>query len=181
MDLALYQSNPVNVALFSWTSTAMRMDGRPSCRYHEVKVVYNPEQSTTKKVEIELGLTAYRQAKQEPLKKLVVKSNSVSGLKIDLDNVHSQEHKKVEEKIKSLNIEEGYGLSTSVELKFEGGERKSYNWELTACHGSAGVEQKWNLHLEDKERMNICVEVGCATARVAPINLYMLFRMRLAA
>merc|ERR1719339_506085 len=53
-QMSLYNYNPMNMALFSWTNTAVRYDGRPSCRLMESKMTYDPKSSSTQKVEIEL-------------------------------------------------------------------------------------------------------------------------------
>merc|ERR1711915_410185 len=97
-------------------------------------VVYNPEQSTTKKVEIELGLAAYRQAKQEPLKKISIRQSTVSGLTIDFDHVRSQEQKKVEEKIITTLFEssawEKCIVADEVVKTFD---NQTYRYELDDC------------------------------------------------
>merc|ERR1712212_1211744 len=156
--MSLYNYSPLNTALFGWTNTAVTLSGKPSCRYHEVKMVYSPEESSTKKVELEFGLTVVRQLKNEPLKKIVIKKVP-AGLQIASEHLKaSSKSQKLQQKVSKLTAEEGYGFTANVDLKLDGGERKTYNWEMTAFHGFSGVEQKWNLHLEDKERLNICID-----------------------
>merc|ERR1712212_1235677 len=156
--MSLYNYSPLNTVLFSMTNTAVTLNGRPSCRYHEVKMVYSPEESSTKKVELEFGLTVVRQLKNEPLKKIVIQKVP-SGLQIASQHLKaSSQSQKLQQKVSKLSAEEGYGFTANVDLKLDGGERKTYNWEMTAFHGFSGVEQKWNLHLEDKERLNICID-----------------------
>merc|ERR1712212_438030 len=156
--MSLYNYSPLNTVLFSMTNTAVTLNGRPSCRYHEVKMVYSPEESSTKKVELEFGLTVVRQLKNEPLKKIVIQKVP-SGLQIASQHLKaSSQSQKLQQKVSKLTVEEGYGFTANVDLKLDGGERKTYNWEMTAFHGFSGVEQKWNLHLEDKERLNICID-----------------------
>merc|ERR1719309_943788 len=156
--MSLYNYSPLNTALFGWTNTAVTLSGKPSCRYHEVKMVYSPEESSTKKVELEFGLTVVRQLKNEPLKKIVIKKVP-AGLQIASEHLKaSSKSQKLQQKVSKLTVEEGYGFTANVDLKLDGGERKTYNWEMTAFHGFSGVEQKWNLHLEDKERLNICID-----------------------
>merc|ERR1719184_354707 len=154
--MSLYNYSPLNTVIFGMTNSAVTLSGRPSCRYHEVKMVYSPEESSTKK--LELGLTVVRQLKNQPLKKIVVQKVP-SGLQIASQHLQaSSQSQKLQQKVSQLSVEEGYGFTANVDLKLDGGERKTYNWEMTAFHGFSGVEQKWNLHLEDKERLNICIE-----------------------
>merc|ERR1719295_1360264 len=44
------------MALFSWTNGAINRKGYPSCRNHEIKLVYNPSRSQTNEVDIEVSL-----------------------------------------------------------------------------------------------------------------------------
>merc|ERR1740131_486285 len=53
---SLYNYNPLNMALFSWTNGAINRKGYPSCRNHEIKLVYNPSRSQTNEVDIEVSL-----------------------------------------------------------------------------------------------------------------------------
>jgi len=81
----------------------------------------------------------------------------------------NQQHQKLQQQVRKLSIEEGHGLYAGLKVVFEGRERKSYSWEMTACHGFSEVEQKWNLELEDKENMNICVE-GAMELPLVPVR-----------
>merc|ERR1711922_70621 len=53
---SLYNYTPLNMALFSWTNGAINRKGHPSCRNHEIKLVYNPSRSQTNEVDIEVSL-----------------------------------------------------------------------------------------------------------------------------
>ena len=159
--MRLYKFSPLNVALLSYTNTAITEDGKPSCRFHEVKMTYNPQQSSTKRAEIEIGVTMVRKDKEEPVKKVYF------GMQSQQQQI--VQHQKLENKLQKLSIEEGFGLTTSIDVNFEGGEKKTYSWELTTCHGHSGVEQKWDLHLENKESLNVCVD-GSLTLPTLPLR-----------
>jgi len=154
-QFALYEYSPLNVVMFSWTSTAMRRDGRPSCRFTEVAVVYNPRQSSTKKVEIEFGASLAYKSLNEPLQAIQLQNQQIHS-----QDIHSSDwqHQKIRQHIEKLRIEHGFGVFASTTVNFEGSERKSYTWHMTACHGGSEVQQKWSLHLEDTKEMNICVD-----------------------
>merc|ERR1719239_88130 len=145
------------MALFSWTNTAVRYDGRPSCRLMESKMTYDPKSSSTQKVEIELEYGLAHKSKGEPTKAISIQWQQ------------QQQQQQLQQQVRKLSIEEGHGLYAGLKVVFEGSERKSYSWEMTACHGFSEVEQKWNLELEDKERMNICVE-GAMELPLVPVR-----------
>ena len=165
-QLALYNYNPINAVMFSWTSTAMLRDGRPSCRYTSVTSVYNPKQSSTKKVEIEFGASVAYKSRDQPIKALQWQQQQFQTQQIQSNN---HQHQRIRQQSEKLAIEQGYGVSASVTVNFEGEERKSYTYHMTACHGFSGVQQKWNLHLEDTKEMNICMD-GSLELPLAPVR-----------
>merc|ERR1711976_268786 len=64
---SLYNYNPINAVLFSWTSSAMTKDGQASCRSHEVRIAYNPNRSQTKEIEFDLSIDlAWKSPNDEP-------------------------------------------------------------------------------------------------------------------
>merc|ERR1719305_141654 len=159
----------MNMALFSWTNTAVRYDGRPSCRLMESKMTYDPKSSSTQKVEIELEYGLAHKSKGEPTKAISIQWQQQQQLQKQSLQSSNKQHQKLQQQVHKLSIEEGHGLYAGLKVVFEGSERKSYSWEMTACHGFSEVEQKWNLELEDKERMNICVE-GAMELPLVPVR-----------
>ena len=160
--LNLYKYNPVNMMMFSWTSTAIRMDGRPTCRYHDVKIVYSPIESTTTEIEIDIGMAfAYKQQGQA-LKQITLKSISDAQSPIQLQHqdlqLTSQQNQYIKNSIQKLQTDQAVGLSTVFEVKLKGGNEKTFSWHITVGHGHDSTQQKWNIHLEDKERMSLCVD-----------------------
>ena len=181
--MSLYKFNPLNMGLFSFTNTAVRGDGKPSCRFMEIKMAYNPKESTTHKVEIEFGYTLAQINRGESVKAIYFQQQNQqqqqqqwrhplkSLIKLEKRALQStnQQHQKLQQQVNKLALDEGYGLTASVDVVLEGSNRKTYSWSLAACHGFSGVEQKWNLELEDKERMNICVE-GAMQLPLVPLR-----------
>ena len=172
--MKLYKYNPINMMLFSWTRTAMRIDGKPSSRFMEVKMVYDPSRSSTKEVEIDLvmvlghkvngeypklvSLAQLAQAKQQ--------QTPYQGEELQASNKY---HQKIDQCLQQLNVDQGYGLTTSIDVVFKGASQKTFSWQLTTGHGQKELEQKWNLHLEDKQSMNICVD-GSVTLPFMPLR-----------
>merc|ERR1740128_292946 len=151
----------------------------------ESKMTYEPKSSSTQKVEIELEYGLAHKSKGEPTKAISIQlhqqqqqqqqqqlSHPLQALiRLQKQSLQSsnQQHQKLQQQVRKLSIEEGHGLSVGLKVVFEGSERKSYSWEMTACHGFSEVEEKWNLELEDKERMNICVE-GAMELPLVPVR-----------
>merc|ERR1719305_1264336 len=150
----------------------------------ESKMTYDPKSSSTQKVEIELEYGLAHKSKGEPTKAISIQwqqqqqqqqqqwSHPLQALiRLQKQSLQSsnQQHQKLQQQVRKLSIEEGHGLYAGLKVVFEGSERKSYSWEMTACHGFSKVEQKWNLELEDKERMNICVE-GAMELPLVPVR-----------
>ena len=52
--LALYNYNPINMAIFSWSSFGMDSYAQPSLRMHEYQLRYNPAESTTQEMSVNL-------------------------------------------------------------------------------------------------------------------------------
>ena len=141
--MALYKYNPVNTVLFSWTSTALRRNGLPSTRYHEIKMTYNPANSLTKKIDMDLSMASAFKASNfgEPF---VVQSQQMD---IQLDQ-HLQE----------LFIDSGRGYRTEVDLKLRGREEKAYKCSAIFGYGKLGSQHKWNLHLVGSSQLQMCIK-----------------------
>jgi len=153
--LALYKYNPLNMALFGWTNTAVTKSGRPSIRNHVMKIVYNPSRSSTKEIEAEIELSVgYMRQNQSP------KAISLASI---------QQQSQVKQLIQNLDIASGLGLTGKFFVKLVGGSPKTYNFVVSAGHGQKGMEQKWKLHLENSEVLSICVD-GSARLPLIPLR-----------
>jgi len=160
--LSLYKNNPLNVMLFSWTHSALRLDGKPSCRYHNVKMVLDLSSSTTKEAEIEISasLGIQKNAQQPQIVKLNVDQQSQNPIQIQSQQIDASnsEHQKIQQVLQNLNVEQGVGLATSVKMTLKGDAPKTFHWVLSAGKGLKGMDSKWNLNLENKNRLNICID-----------------------
>merc|ERR1711970_698331 len=158
--LSLYNYNPLNMALFSWTNSPLNRKGYASCRNHEIKMVYNPSRSQTNEVEIDVSFD------------VALKSQGSSPWLVKINQQHQQwqqqqqqkldlskpEHQKIQNLIQKSEIEEGFGLNTEVKINLKGSSPKTYIYQFTAAHGLKELSQRWNLHLESPSSPNICVE-----------------------
>ena len=155
---SLYNYNPINAFMFSWTSSAMTQSGRASCRHHEMQFVYNPSRSQTTEVEFDLTFALALKSKTEEPK--IVQISNQQQLQIETVQLqHSKpEHQKIQQAFQKLIVEEGFGFNIDVDLAFRGGRSKSYTYSLSAAHGIRQLSQKWNLHLESPHSMDICVD-----------------------
>merc|ERR1719222_1484242 len=123
------------MALFSWTSSAISKTGRASCRDHEVKFVYNPSRSQTDEIEIDLDFyLALKSKKSEPKIVRIQSQQQQLPIKIQHEQIDASrpEHQKIKQILKKSEIEEGFGLTTKLEINFRGGAPKTYSYSLSA-------------------------------------------------
>ena len=79
----------------------------------------------------------------------------VQNQQVDASNI---EHQKVQQALQTLNVDQGVGFATTVKITLKGGAPKTYNWVLSAGQGLRGLESKWNLHLENENTLNLCMD-----------------------
>jgi len=141
--LALYKYNPVNAVLFSWTSTAVTRNGMPSARFHEVRMVYNPSSSSTKEIEADITFGLAHKSQSKGLKAV---------------SYTDQQQQKLEQSMQQLGVESGVGINAHVNVAMKGSQPRTFNYVISAGQGRQGTSQKWNLHLENKNGMSVCVD-----------------------
>merc|ERR1712168_988646 len=135
---SLYNYNPLNMALFSWTNGAINRKGYPSCRNHEIKLVYNPSRSQTNEVDIEISLDVALKSKGSSPRILKISQQHQQWQQQQNQQVQSQqnqqqqqqrqqqldlskpEHQKIQNLIQKSEIEEGFGLNTEVKVNLRG-------------------------------------------------------------
>ena len=149
--LALYKYNPVNIALFSWTNTAVTRNGMPSARFHEVKMVYNPSTSSTKEIEVDFTIAMAHKSKSQGIKAIQLLSQQQL-------QTPRQQNQKIQQVLENLQIESGLGLTSELNVVFKGNQEKTFSYVLSAGQGRQGSQQKWNLHLQNKDRMSFCMD-----------------------
>ena len=168
--LEMYNYNPINMVLFSWTQTAVKANGRPSARYHWMSLGLNPSTSQTKEAEIEMSF-AMATKNQNGNPKQVRFQRSRKGL-VSLPSIElvplttGGSGMYLDRSFKKLNVQEGMALTTDIKVSLKGGSPKTYSFTATGGQGLDRLERKWNLHIENKERslsnLNICID-GHAT------------------
>jgi len=154
--MSLYKYNPVNALLFGWTQSPITVEGYPSSRYHEVKIIYHPTRSATKEIEAEVGLAA-----------VYKKHSYVVEYKPEQLGVISP--KQVLEK---LNVESGVAVSSELKVILKGSSPKKYTFTLIGGHGFTGMVQKWKLHLENTEKTKICIDGKLSMPSVSLRNVH---------
>ena len=169
-QMKLYKNNPLNMAIFTWTNGPLKFNGKPSSRYHSVRMVYNPRKSTTNEMEINLSGSIAMQKKGQAPEALNINNSANSGsslIQTQQLEVNDQKHQKIQKLMQQLDIEQGVGFSTSVNVVLKGAEQKTLDYSLTAGKGMRGYESKWNLHLESHDQWNVCVEGRLNTPKMA--------------
>jgi len=159
-SLSLYKYNPVNMVLFSWTSTAVASNGMPSARFHQIEMVYNPSTSSTKEIEIDLTVAMAHKYKSKG-----IKSVGLAGLKgkslllyQELQGSVSQEHQKLKQVFEKIQVDSGLGFTSALTIVLKGDQERTFSYVVSAGQGLQESKQKWNLHLENKGGMSVCVD-----------------------
>merc|ERR1711887_425046 len=73
------------------------------------------------------------------------------------------------EVLQKLSVETGVSVTGKINIELKGGSPKTYSLLLTAGHGYTGMTQKWVLHLENKDRLKVCVD-GKLTMPLVPLR-----------
>jgi len=141
-EAALYNYSPINVVLFGLTQGALTLSGYPSLRYHEVKVLYFPTRSSTKEIEIEIGVAGVYKTKTSSYEYKPSQLQIVSPKEV----------------LQKLSVETGVAVTGKINIELKGGSPKTYSLLLTTGHGYTGMTQKWTLLLENSDRMKVCVD-----------------------
>ena len=172
----LYNYNPINMVLFSWTQTAITFDGKPSARYHCMTLSLDPSSSKTKEAEIEISIamaTKYHNSQPKQIQLIRSQKGLYSVPSYELVPLTSAgPGMYLDRFFKKLNVQEGVGMTTDIRVNLKGGSPKTYSFTATGGHGVDRLERKWNLNIENKEsslsNMNICVD-----GKVTLPNIYM--------
>merc|ERR1712055_1156206 len=123
-SLKNYRYNPFVAWMFLGTETALKINGKPTIRFHMYTVVHNPAVSTTKALEFEVKLAAATKIRNTPLIKHI--------------SVHS-----------SMKVEHEEMLDNSI-AKLLGGAPKTFEFSKTMALGLKDMELQWNFHLVEK-------------------------------
>merc|ERR1719414_1547471 len=69
-----------------------------------------------------------------------------------------QQNQKTQQLLENLQVESGLGLTSELNVVFKGNQEKRFSYVISAGQGRQGSQQKWNLHLQNKERMSVCID-----------------------
>merc|ERR1712121_430648 len=140
-SLSNYRYNPIVAVMFLETETALKINGKPTIRFHMDTVVHNPAVSTTKVLEFEVKLAAATKIRNSPLIKHIA---AQSPMKVQheqmLDNSIS----------KLIGAENILATNALVIVKLLGGAPKPFEFSKTMAVGLKDMELKWNLQLVEK-------------------------------
>merc|ERR1712168_717901 len=145
-----YHYNPMVASWFSFTETALTSSGQPTARLHKYTLTHNPAQSSTKKAEIEVELSAATRQENEQIKKVKLSSHQAES---------SEHDRKLETCLNKLNSKQGYAFNAQVNCKLTGSQTQDFSYSITAGAGNNNLEHKWNmdLHLQNMNQ-KVCVE-----------------------
>ena len=144
--IALYKYNPVNMALFGWTHTALKHGGLPSCRYHEVKISHLLQTADPKT----LDMTVYSVSGIKEAKELNFRQQSLIITQTPL-----LLFEKLTKEVDAMNIDEGAGRATQISFSVNKEFVKALY--LTASSGFKKNKFMWNARIEDEQtNQEIC-------------------------
>merc|ERR1711973_93653 len=145
-----YHYNPVVATMFSFTETALTSSGQPTARLHKYTLTHNPAQSSTKRAEIEVEVSAATKQENQQIKKIKLSSQQAEN---------SEHQRKLESCLNKLNSKQGYAFSAQVNCKLTGSQTQDFSYSITAGAGNNNLEHKWNmdLHLQNQNQ-KVCMD-----------------------
>merc|ERR1719447_2384582 len=145
-----YHYNPLVATMFSFTETALTSSGQPTARLHKYPLTHNPAQSSTKRAEIEVEVSAATKQENQQIKKIKLSSQQAEN---------SEHQRKLESCLNKLNSKQGYAFSAQVNCKLTGSQTQDFSYSITAGAGNNNLEHKWNmdLHLQNQNQ-KVCMD-----------------------
>merc|ERR1719204_2766478 len=145
-----YHYNPLVASWFSFTETALTSSGQPTARFHKYTLTHNPAQSSTKRAEIMMEVSAATRQENQQIKKIKLSSQQAEN---------SEHQRKLESCLNKLNSKQGYAFSAQVNCKLTGSQTQDFSYSITAGAGNNNLEHKWNmdLHLQNQNQ-KVCMD-----------------------
>merc|ERR1712055_1014663 len=141
-SLKNYRYNPFVAWMFLGTETALKINGKPTIRFHMYTVVHNPAVSTTKALEFEVKLAAATKIRNTPL----IKHISVhSSMKVEQEEMLDNSIAKL------ISAENIFATNALVSVKLLGGTPKTFEFRPSIAIGLKDMELKWNFQLVEKQ------------------------------
>ena len=127
--------------MFSETLTTLKLNGKPTIRFHQYSLVHNPTASTTKALEFDVKLAAATKIRNTPLiKHIAVHSPMKAEQEETLD-------KSIAKLISAENI---FATNALVSVKLLGGAPETFEFSPSIALGLKDMELKWNFQLVEK-------------------------------
>nr|ADD73552.1 vitellogenin 2 [Paracyclopina nana] len=186
-----FNYNPINMVRFSWVFFGLDAEARPSIRRHEYSLRFDPSQSSTKELAMDLKVGyASKDQPQEPVhyKKIRIASRqeqeqenrliplTVESEQVESKNLHPQRQHKIAEALRALNdVERAQAITFKYTTTLMGSRPRSWSYSATLVTGQAEksaekkVDLKWNIELESEETRNKIVIKGNTQAPILPI------------
>merc|ERR1712112_527093 len=140
-SLSNYRYNPIVAWMFLGTETALKINGKPTIRFHMYTVVHNPTVSTTKALGFEVKLAAATKIRNSPLIKHIAAN---SPMKLEHEEMLDNSIAKI------IGAENILATNAVVIVKLMGGAPKTFEFSKTMAVGLKDMELKWNFQLVEK-------------------------------
>merc|ERR1719153_513877 len=137
-----YRYNPVVALMFSETLTTLKLNGKPTIRFHQYSLVHNPTASTTKALEFDVKLAAATKIRNTPLIKHIAIH---SPMKVEQEEMLDNSIAKL------ISAENIFATNALVSVKLLGGAPKTFEFSPSIALGLKDMELKWNFQLVEKQ------------------------------
>merc|ERR1712002_69559 len=143
--MKLYKYNPVLASMFHFTETALKADGRPTARYHEHSLIFNPAKSVTKEAEVTVMVNIAEKKMGEEAHLIKINGPRIEKTALSSSTSHGM---KLQESIKKVESESAHAVNIWLTAKLVGEKPQVYEYSVTGGKGATNMEHKWNLHME---------------------------------
>merc|ERR1712061_975703 len=175
--------NPINMLRFSGVDTlGLTYTGLPSVRYHESKLVFLPQSSSTKEVEVVLKWGVATKEKGQPMLYHVMEPSESTLVKIVSKPVgEMREQPRRQEKVKSMMeklqvTSEGKAITVTVSTILKGNRPRTFSYTGTVGTGQSGMTSKWDLELMcERPSKKVCVR---GDVSIPPFSIWNLNNIR---
>merc|ERR1712025_1276711 len=124
------------------TETALYADGRPTARYHEHSLIFNPAKSVTKEAEVTVMVNIAEKKMGEEAHLIKINGPRIEKTALSSSTSHGM---KLHESIKKVESESAHAVNIWLTAKLVGGNPQVYEYSVTAGKGATNMEHKWNF------------------------------------
>ncbi len=175
--MSMFNGNPSNLLRFMWISAAMSEKLEPSARFHQVKLTFEPSESTTREVEYQLkwGSASKLQGEQVKYDRLRFSKEELESypewkklLPIKWESKiigqspdHPRRQQKLKEMFEKTRLSSGQAMMVNMKLTLLGNRARHYDWTLKHAQGEEEfLKQVRNFLSSEKKITLYCMVIS---------------------